>query len=134
MLAPLAAYAGLELKGRVRRAATLALWLGLAAMLAAFGLGFALVALKDRLALALGATDAGLVVAGGLALVASAIAAFAWAMQARRRRDRAAAGAMAVAAAPVAAALVRRAAPSLVRAVPLILIAGFLVGRAIHRD
>lgn len=128
MLGSLTALAGLELRSMFRRnirAASLCL----AALIFAVGAAFyGLSALGILLAARYGLFYADLMIGGGLLACAVLAMLVAWFVRHRARSDQAKMS-LALAAAPMALAMGRKLAPNMLKAAPLMLIAGLVFGR-----
>lgn len=130
MIGSLATLAGLELRETLRRNTRVALLAAVGAGLGTGASAYGLSAVNRVLAARYGEVNADLMIGAGLALAALLAGLTAWAVS-RQRRTREARAALAVAAAPLALGLGRKLAPSLLKATPLVLLAGVLAGRAL---
>lgn len=128
MIGSLATLAGLELRDVARRnLRALALVAG-AAVFAIGSAAYGLSALARHLSVLYGPMVADAIIGGGLFAIALVLALAAW-LARRQPKSRETRTAMALAAAPVAISLGRRLAPSLIKAAPVLLVAGILAGR-----
>ena len=133
MFTSIAALAGLEIKDAAKRGIRFA-GVILVALILAFGaVFFALSALRTELALRYDPVTADLSIALGLIVVAAILVSVAFYMRRRRVGSHTARNA-ALVAAPLAARIAARNLPTLIKAVPAVVIAGFLIGRLASRD
>lgn len=133
MFTSIAALAGLEIKDAAKRGIR---FFGLIAIALVFVFGaifFALSALRTSLALSYDPMTADLMIASGLLVVAAILSGVAFIMKSRRVGNHTARN-TALIAAPIAARLAMRNLPSLIKVVPAVVIAGFLIGRFASRD
>lgn len=136
MLASIATMAGLEIRDAAKRGIRFALLLLVASVFAFGGLFYALGAVRSELLLHMSAGAADLAIGGALFLCAALITALAFYLRARKPSNARLKTAATLVAVPVAAQVARIALPGLVKAVPAVVIAGFLIGRfmSVPRD
>lgn len=133
MFASLAAYAGLEIKDVATRSLRFVLLLGLALVMAFAALFYGLGAVRTQLAMSIGVIDADLAIAAGLAFTGALLAGAAFLARRKTRRSRVAQTA-AIVATPVALKTLAALAPHLLRAAPVAIVGGFLLGRLLAGD
>ena len=129
MIATLAAFAGLEIKDAAARGIRFALLLVLAGVMAFGALFFGLGALRTDLSMSIGPINADLAIAGGLVLASALLAGAAFIAKRRKSQASRTAQTAAIVATPVAIRTLGLIAPHLLRAAPVAIVGGFLLGR-----